>query len=42
MDSKSRVIGAIKAAGAEAFKQAVNHPAVSIFLEAVKGWSEAK
>jgi len=39
---KSRVIGAIKAVGTEVFKQAVNHPAVSIFLEGVKGWSEAK
>jgi len=39
---QSRVIGAIKGAGTEAFKQAVNHYLVTIFVEGVKGWSEAK
>lgn len=35
---KARVIGALKAAGVEAFKELINHPLVNIFMASIDGW----
>ncbi len=37
---KHRVINVIKSAGAEALKEAIDHPLVSVFIAAVEGWQE--
>ena len=39
---KSRVVGALKAAGTEAFKEAIDHPVVNVFVAAIEGWVEAE
>ncbi|WP_127082270.1 hypothetical protein [Dulcicalothrix desertica] len=38
---KSRVFGALKAAGTEAFKEAVDHPLVNILVATIEGWRES-
>lgn len=35
---KKRVVGALKAAGVETFKELINHPLVNIFMAAIDGW----
>jgi hypothetical protein len=37
---KGRVIGALKSAGAEAFKEAVDHPLVNILMAGIEGWQQ--
>ncbi|NEP80069.1 MAG: hypothetical protein F6K39_19030 [Okeania sp. SIO3B3] len=37
---KERVINALKAAGPDAFKEALNHPIANILLAAFEGWVE--
>lgn len=37
---KNRVVGALKSAGKEAFKEAIDHPLVNVFMAAVDGWQE--
>jgi uncharacterized protein YjbI with pentapeptide repeats len=37
---KQRVIGALKAAGTEAFKEAINHPVANVLVAAMEGWQE--
>mgnify|MGYP002779551532 CR=1 FL=1 len=37
---KSRVIGALKAAGTETFKEAVDHPLVNILVATIEGWRQ--
>jgi len=39
---KSRVVGALKAAGTEALKEAIDHPVVSVLVAAIEGWTEAE
>ncbi len=39
---KSKVINALKAGGTEAFKEAINHPLVNIFVATIEGWQEAE
>ncbi len=39
---KARVIGAIKAAGVEAFKEAVDQPLINVVLAGWGGWQEPK
>ncbi len=39
---KDRVIKAIKEGGAEALKEAIDHPAVTVFIAAFKGFAEGK
>jgi hypothetical protein len=38
---KTRVIGALKSGGKEAFKEAVDNPIVNILVAIVEGWQEA-
>ncbi|NJM20965.1 MAG: CHAT domain-containing protein [Richelia sp. RM2_1_2] len=35
---KARVVGALKVAGRESFKESINHPLVNIFMAAIDGW----
>lgn len=35
---KQRVTGVIKSAGTEAFKEAVDHPLINIFVAGIEGW----
>lgn len=37
---KERVVGALKSAGVETFKEAVDHPLVNILLAGIDGWRE--
>lgn len=37
---KERVIGALKFAGKEAFKEAVDHPLVNVLMAGIEGWQE--
>lgn len=37
---KTKVIGALKSAGKEAFKEAINHPLVNVFVAAIEGWQD--
>lgn len=37
---KERVIGALKSAGKEAFKEAVAHPLVNVLMAGIEGWEE--
>ena len=37
---KTKVINALKAGGTEAFKEAVNHPLVNVFVAMIEGWQE--
>ncbi|NER27574.1 MAG: hypothetical protein F6J89_08045 [Symploca sp. SIO1C4] len=39
---KARVINALKAGGIEAFKEAMEHPLVSILMAILEGWQEAE
>jgi len=39
---KARLVGALKAAGTEAFTQAIDHPAVNILVAAIAGWKEVE
>ncbi|MHC5771642.1 MAG: pentapeptide repeat-containing protein [Nostoc sp.] len=39
---KTRVIGALKAGGTEAFKELIDHPLVNILLASIEGWQEAE
>jgi Leucine-rich repeat (LRR) protein/GTPase SAR1 family protein len=39
---KDRVVKAIKEGGAEALKEAIDHPAVTVFIAAFKGFAEGK
>jgi len=39
---KERVIGALKSAGKEAFKEAVDHPLVNVLMAGIEGWQEGK
>lgn len=39
--SKSRFINALRSGGTEAFKEAIDHPLVNIFVAAIEGWQEA-
>jgi hypothetical protein len=39
---KARVMGAIKAGGTEAFKEAVDHPLVNILVATIQGWQITK
>ncbi|NEP28481.1 hypothetical protein [Moorena sp. SIO3I6] len=38
---KSRVVGALKSGGTEAFKEAINHPLVNILVATIEGWKDA-
>ncbi|NEO20362.1 pentapeptide repeat-containing protein [Moorena sp. SIO4A5] len=38
---KSKVIHALESGGKEAFKQAIDHPLVDIFMALIEGWREA-
>ena len=35
---KTKIINALQAGGIEAFKEAINHPLVNIFLATIEGW----
>ena len=37
---KTQVVNALKAGGIEAFKEAINHPLVNIFLATIEGWQD--
>ncbi|MBW4578673.1 MAG: hypothetical protein KME42_03750 [Tildeniella nuda ZEHNDER 1965/U140] len=37
---RNRVVGALKSAGKEAFKEAIDHPLVNVFMAAIEGWQE--
>ncbi|BDI21007.1 hypothetical protein ANSO36C_68090 (plasmid) [Nostoc cf. commune SO-36] len=37
---KARVLGALKLAGKEAFKEAVDHPLVNVLIAGIEGWQE--
>ena len=37
---KARVLGALKSAGKEAFKEAVDHPLVNVLMAGIEGWQE--
>ena len=37
---KQRVIGVLKSAGTEAFKEAINHPVANILVAGFQGWIE--
>lgn len=37
---KAKVIRALKAAGKEAFKEAVDHPLINVLMAAIEGWQE--
>ena len=37
---KQRVIGVLKSAGTEAFKEAINHPVTNILVAGFQGWIE--
>ncbi len=39
---KAKVINALKAGGTEAFKEAINHPLVNIFMASIEGWLDAE
>jgi hypothetical protein len=39
---KARMIGALKAAGVEAFKEAVDQPLINVVLAGWEGWQEPK
>lgn len=39
---KARVIGAIKAAGVEALKEAIDHPVINVVLAGWEGWQQAE
>ena len=39
---KARVINALKAAGTEAFKEAIDHPLVNILMATIEGWQETE
>ena len=39
---KSRVVGALKAAGTKALKEAIDHPVVNVLVAAIEGWAEAE
>ncbi|MBE9210746.1 CHAT domain-containing protein [Nostoc sp. LEGE 06077] len=39
---KARIIGAIKSAGTEAFKELIDHPLVNIFIASIEGWQQAE
>jgi len=39
---KNRVVGTLKAAGKETFKEAIDHPLVNIFMAAIEGWQEGE
>ena len=39
---KTWIIGALKAAGTEAFKEAIDHPAVNVLFAAIEGWKDAR
>lgn len=39
---KARVIGALKSGGTEAFKEAIDHPLVNIFVATIEGWKDAE
>ena len=39
---KSRIVGALKAAGTKALKEAIDHPVANVLLAAIAGWSNAK
>ncbi|NES82743.1 MAG: hypothetical protein F6K10_15795 [Moorea sp. SIO2B7] len=38
---KSRVVGALKSGGTEAFKEAIDHPLVNILVATIEGWKDA-
>ncbi|NEP22744.1 hypothetical protein [Moorena sp. SIO3I6] len=38
---KSRVVGALKSAGTEAFKEAIDHPLVNILVATIESWKDA-
>ena len=35
---KERVMGALRSAGSEAFKEAIDHPVVNVLMAAIEGW----
>jgi Effector-associated domain 1 len=39
---KARVVGALKSGGAEALKEALDHPLVNVFIAATEGWQDAE
>ncbi|WP_414755236.1 pentapeptide repeat-containing protein [Anabaena sp. CCY 9910] len=39
---KARVIGALKAAGTEAFKELIDNPLINILLASIDGWQDAE
>lgn len=39
---KAKVVNALKAGGIEAFKEAVDHPLVNIFVALIEGWQETE
>jgi hypothetical protein len=39
---KGRVIGLLKSASVEAFKEAVNHPLINILMAGIEGWQQGK
>ena len=39
---KSRVVGALKSGGTEAFKEAIDHPLVNILVATIEGWKDAE
>ncbi|NER31626.1 MAG: pentapeptide repeat-containing protein [Symploca sp. SIO1C4] len=39
---KARVINALKSGGIEAFKEAIDHPLVNIFVATIEGWKDAE
>ena len=39
---KAKVINALKAGGTEAFKEAIDHPLVNIFVATIEGWQDAE
>ena len=39
---KTKVINALKAGGIEAFKEAINHPLVNIFMATIEGWQDGE
>ena len=39
---KTRVIGALKAGGTEAFKELIDNPLINILLASIEGWQDAE
>jgi len=39
---KERVVGVLKSVGVEAFKEAIDHPLVNVFMAGIEGWREGQ